>query len=171
MTFCLMIAVCISFSFISGRSAVAAEQKIGVVDIQKVLATSDAGKKAQQAIQARVKKLQEEFKADKLAFDALQKEYKKKKSAWSEQVRQEKEIELKKKRRDLGIKQDDAKLELNKLSEEKTAPLVEKLKTIVPKVAKEKGFDIILHVNATAFKSERVDVTDEVAKALNKETK
>ena len=63
-----------------------AADKIGVVDMRKVLSTSAAGQKAQEAIEKKQRALQADLKKDEEALVALQKEGEKKNATWSEAV-------------------------------------------------------------------------------------
>ncbi|WP_161629977.1 OmpH family outer membrane protein [Desulfogranum mediterraneum] len=156
----------------SGGSGVqAAEVKIGVINMQKVLAGSDAGKKAQATVSKKMKELQAGFKKDEQALLALQKEIEKKSSAWSDEMKQEKAIDFQKMRRDLGVKQEDANLELKKLREQEVGPIINKLQGVVQEVAQEQGYTLIIPHNVVLFATDKIDLTATVTTALNKAMK
>ena len=144
---------------------------IAVLDMQKALAGSDAGKKAQQVMEKKMAELQEKFKAEETELIALQEEIKKKSSVWSEEKKKDQVGELQKKSRDFRIKQDDAKLEIQSLQEKQLGPILQEMEKVVDKVAKDKGYTIILPRAAVVFADTTVDITDEVTKALNEMTK
>ncbi len=166
-TFVIAALFCLVSLNVTDGNAVAAS-KIGIIKATEVLSNSNDGKEIQKAIEAKAQELKAGLKADNDEFIALQKEFQKKSSAWSETVKTEKEIELKKMRRDLGNKQDDANLELNKFREEKMKPLVQKLNTVLQTVAKDKGIDLILDSHVVAYSSDSIDLTEAVTEALNK---
>ena len=60
----------------------AAETTVAVLDMQKVLAGSEAGKTAQKAMEKKMEELQEKFKAEEDTLLALQDEIEKKSSVW-----------------------------------------------------------------------------------------
>jgi len=157
--------------FVPVNSTSAAEQKIAVLDMQKALAGSDIGKKAQAEMADKVKELQDKFKQDEDELVALQDEIEKKSSVWSDEKKQDKSIEFQKKRRDLRVKQDDANLELKKLQEQKLGPILQDMEKIVDKVAKEKGYTIILPKAAVVYTDPALEITDEITKALNETSK
>ena len=165
---CGVVAV-LALIFAAGVQA--AETKIGIINMQKVVADSAAGKKAKQDIDEKMKELKTSFQADEEALIALQKEIEKISSAWSEDMKQEKAIEFKKKRRDLGVKQEDAKLEMKRLQEQHLGPILKKLEEVVDKVATDKGFTLVLPRNAVLFSAESADITADVTKALDKAMK
>ncbi|MBM9537346.1 OmpH family outer membrane protein [Desulfobulbus alkaliphilus] len=146
----------------------AAETKIGVLDMQKVLATSSAGQKAQELIEQRMESLQTDFRKQEGDLLNLQSEIERRSSAWSDTVRQEKAMEFQQKRRDLLEKQEEAKMELQKLQEKHVNPILQKLEGVVEKVAKEKGYALILPRNIVLHASPEVDISDLVVTELNK---
>ncbi len=145
-----------------------AETKIGVLDMQRVLATSVAGQKAQQLIEERMESLQTSFRKEEGDLLNLQSEIEKRSSAWSDSVKQEKAIEFQTKRRDLLEKQEEAKLELQRLQEQHVNPILQRLAGVVDKVAKDKGYTLILPRNIVLHAAPEVDISDTVVAELNK---
>ncbi len=167
----LLVVSFLLISLMSVGAAVAAETKIGVINMQKVLANSSAGKKAQEDLEKKMNELKVTFKKDEDVLLALQKEIEKKSSAWSDEIKQEKAIEFQKKRRDLGTKQEDANLELKQLREKHLAPILKKLEQVVKDEAKKGGYTIVLPNNAVLYNADGVDITAAVTEALNKQLK
>lgn len=151
--------------------ALAAETKIGVIDMKEVLSTSTAGKRAQDIIEQKMKSLQASFKNDETALVALQKDIEKKGAAWSDSVKQEKAVEFQKKRRDLAEKQENANQELKKLREQHVNPILKKLEEIVGKVASDGGYSVVLPRNVVLFSADSIDISDKVVAELNKAMK
>lgn len=146
----------------------AADTRIGVLDMKKVLATSTSGQKAQKLIEERMEALQVSFRKEESDLLNLQSEIEKRSSAWSDTVKQEKAIEFQKKRRDLMEKQDEAKLELQRLQEQHVNPILQRLEDVVDKVAKDKGYALILPRNVVLHATAEVDISDAVIAELNK---
>ena len=153
------------------NGAMAADVKIGVINMQKVLAGSDAGKKAQAAVAKKMESLQADFQKDEKVLIALQQEIEKKSSAWSDEMKQEKGIKFQKLRRNLAVKQEEANLELKKLREDNVGPILKKLQGVVKEVAKDKGFTLVLPHNVILYASDNADLTESVTNALNKAMK
>ena len=149
----------------------AADMTIAVLDMQKVLAGSEAGIVAQGAMEQKVKDIQGKLQQDKDTLLALQEEIEKKSSVWSEEKKQNKTIEFQKKLRDLRAKEEDANIELKQLQEKQLGPIIKELEKVVDKVAKEKGYKLILPKAAVVYVADSVDISDEVTKALNEMTK
>jgi len=132
---------------------------------------SAAGKSAKAKMEKKMEQLKKGLKKDEEALIALQKEIEKKSSAWSDEKKQEKAIQFQKMRRNLGVKQDDANLEMKKLQEKYLTPIMKKLETIVTDVAKAKGYTIVLPRNGVLYFDKAVDITADTTKALNAKMK
>ena len=167
----LMVGVFLAVSLMTVGSTFAGDTKIGVINMQKVLANSAPGKQAQKDLEKKMNELKETFKKDEDALLALQKEIEKKSSAWSDEMKQEKAIEFQKMRRDLGTKQDDANMELKQLREKHLAPILKKLEQVVKDEAKKGGFTIVVPNTAVLYMDESVNITEPITKALDKAMK
>jgi len=166
----------VAFSFLlvavmTSASAGAAATKVAVINIQKVLIESEAGKKAKAMMEKKMEELKAGLKKNEEALRALQKEIEKKSSAWSDEKKQEKAMEFQKKRRNLGLQQEDANLEMKNLQEKHLTPIMKKLETIVTEVAKAKGYTIVLPRNGVLYFDKAVDITADTTKALNAKMK
>ncbi len=167
----LMVVVFLAVSMSTAGTVLAADAKIGVINMKKVLANSTAGKNAQKVLEKKMNELRAKFKKDEDALLALQKEIEKKSSAWSDQVKQQKAIEFQKKRRDLGAKQEDANLELKQLREKHLTPILKKLEKVVKAEAKKGGYTIVLPNTAVLYRDKSADMTTVITNALNKAMK
>ncbi len=145
-----------------------AADKIGVVDMRKVLSTSAAGQKAQEAIEKKQRALQADLKKDEDALIALQKEGEKKSAAWSEAVKKEKAAEFQKKMRSFSEKREKAAADLNRLRDEQLKPLHAKVLEAARKVAKDEDYDFILPREALIVAPEKSDISDLVVSEVNK---
>lgn len=145
----------------------AADLKIGVVNMQKVLTSSSAGKKAQSIIEQKMKSYDSTFKKDKDSLITMREEIEKKSSAWSDTVKQQKFSDFQKKSAELGTKEREANQELRKLQERHVQPVLQKLEDVIQNVAKSGQYDLILPSNTILFASGQHDITDQVTKALD----
>ena len=152
--------------FCSGQAMAA--DKIGVVDMRKVLSTSATGQKVQDAIEKKQRALQAELKKDEDALVALQKEGEKKNATWSEAVKKEKAAEFQKKLRDFNVKREKAGAELNRLRDEQLKPLHAKVMEAARKVAKDEDYDFILPREALIVAPDSSDISDLVVSEVNK---
>lgn len=151
------------------NSGFAADLKIGVMNVQKIIVTCDAGKEAKGRFDTKMKKLQSSFKAEEEALKGLQAEIKKKSSAWSEETKAEKAREFQKKGRELQAKTEDARFEMKKMQDKELQPILKALEKVVDNYGKEKKFTAIMDAKNIIYFAKTVDITDEVVKRLNKE--
>ncbi len=146
----------------------AADVKIGVVDMKQVLATSLAGKKAENIIKQKFDSLQASLKKDRSDLDAMKQDIDKKMSAWNESVKKEKVGAFQKKGQEFEKKGEEANQELAKLQEQQVGPIVKKLDEIISKVAADGGYAIILFKDATKYAVDSVDISKTVIAELDK---
>ena len=157
---------------LDSTSARAEGTKIGVMNIQKILLESSAGRKAKDLFEKRRNELQSKFKAEQDALVALQQEIEKKSSAWSAEKKGEKVRELQKKQRELQVKSEDAQIELKQLQDKELEPILKMLQTVVNTYGQKNGYLVILDSKAgVLFAANGVDVSEEVKKELDKRMK
>ncbi|MBU1137655.1 MAG: OmpH family outer membrane protein, partial [Proteobacteria bacterium] len=114
----LTVTLVVLATFALDSTCVRAEgTKIGVMNIQKVLLESSAGRKAKDIFEKRMNELQSKFKTEQDSLVVLQEEIEKKSSAWSAEKKAEKVRELQKKQRELQVKSEDAQIELKQLQD------------------------------------------------------
>ncbi len=147
--------------------AQAKDLKIGVVNMQKVLATSSSGKKAQSIIEQKVKSYDASFKKEKDSLLSMRDEIEKKSSTWSDSVKQQKFSDFQKKSATLGNKEREASQEIRKLQEKHMKPVLEKLEDVIQSVAKSGKYDLVVPSNTILFASGEHDITDQITKALD----
>ncbi|MBS1970568.1 MAG: OmpH family outer membrane protein [Bdellovibrionales bacterium] len=148
----------------------AAEAKIGFVDMQKAIQSTAAGKKAKSELEGEFNKKKKELEKKEADLKKMGEDLERKKSVLSEEVLSKKQAEFQEemmKYRDVVGK---SQLEIQKKERDLTAPILEKMKKTIEKVAKEKGYSMILeNSQMVLFATADSDLTDEVIKAYEKE--
>ena len=164
----LVVLVCLTIAICMAGKLVAAEMKVGVMNVQKVLTSSVAGKAAKEKFDARMQELQSKFKAEEEDLVAMQKDIEKKSSAWSEETKQEKVREFQKKRRELQAKSEDARFELKQLQDKELAPILKALEKVVDGYASANGYTLILDAkNHVIYSDQTIDISDKLIIELN----
>ena len=162
------LSLVLCFSLVSADPADAAEMKVGVMNVQKVLVNSVSGKAAKEKFDQKMQDLQSKFKAEEQALVDMQGEIEKKSSAWSEETKQLKVREFQKKRRELQEKSEDARFELKTLQDKELAPILKALEGVVDTYGKNNGYTLILDSKAgVIYFSDVVDITDQLVKELD----
>lgn len=148
----------------------AAETKIGVMNVQKVLAASNAGKQIKAKIEAKMKTLREEFRIKEEGLIKLQQEIEKKSSVWTKEVKAEKLRDFKRMQRELKEKNEDANLEMRQLQNKELEPVIKKLDAVVKGFGEKNGYTIILDEvrSGVLFLDTSIIVTEQITEELNK---
>lgn len=157
-------------TFLSPRPAAAApELRVGFVDLQRALASSEAGKDAQKKYEAEVKKLQARLDDKKNEFEKLRQAYQKQKDSLNDKARQDKEEELLAREKELKRTLQDSQDALRRKNAQLVGELVERLKKVVDTYGKSEGYTIILEKGGQAvlFADTSIDVTDDVVKKFD----
>lgn len=163
---------CLMMSAVMMLSGVAfAEAKVGVVDVQKAIQTSAAGKKAKESMEAEFKKRKETLDKKKADIEKMGQDLDKKRSVLSEEVFGKKQVELQEEMMKFQKVVGENQMEIQKKEKDLLEPIFEKMKKVIEKVAQEKGFSVVIDKNAQTvlFAQKENDLTDDVVKAFEKE--
>ncbi|MNK26216.1 Chaperone protein Skp precursor [compost metagenome] len=151
-------------------SAQAAETKIAFVDMQKAIQATSAGKKAKAELEAEFNKKKKELEKKEADLKKMGEDLEKKKSVLSEEALGKKQAEFQEemmKYRDVvGKSQNDIK----KKEFDLTTPILEKMKKVISKIAKDKGYSMVIeNSQMVLYATADSDLTNEVVKAFEKE--
>jgi|SRR5690554_2993066 len=141
-----------------------AQTKIGFVSTERILRDSQPAKAAQAKIDSEFKRRDDELQnlANKLRNDAQK--FDKDAPALSEADRIKRQRQLADLDSDLQRKRREFQEDFNRRRNEEFSAIVDKADTAIQKIADTQGYDIIIQDAVTV--SPRVDITDEVLKAL-----
>jgi outer membrane protein len=161
----LVVLLAMGFS----ASAVA-DLKIGIIDMQKAIQSSSAGKKAKKEVEADFEKKKKELKKKEDDLKKKVEEFEKKKAVLSDKVREEQQADLQKEmiqfREELGKSQ----MTIQQKERELTKPILEKLQKVIAEVSKEKDLSVVFEKaeQSVMFAKSELDITDEVIKRADK---
>lgn len=157
--------------FSTGVVLAADVAKIGVIDFQRILETSEAGKAAQTEINAEGLKMEKDLEAKGKEIEALEKKLERESMVMSKEVQEEK-------KREIRIKINDIKglqrkyVEISKRLEARIVSRIQKdVFKLVKDMGKAGGYLMILEKRAggVIYSPSTIDVTDELIKMYNKE--
>ena len=147
-----------------------ADAKIAFVDMQKAIQSTAAGKKAKTELEGEFNKKKKELEKKEADLKKMGEDLERKKSVLSEEVLGKKQAEFQEemmKYRDVVGK---SQVEIQKKERDLTAPILEKMKKTIEKVAKEKGYTVVLENSAMVlYASADSDMTADVIKTYEKE--
>jgi len=150
--------------------AAADGEKIGVVDIDQALNSTEEGKAAREELSRKQREAQGKLEPMVDRFKTMQEELKSKRFVLSEEALYQKQLDLVelKTQIDNRAKQLEDKFKVDK--ERLEGPLRKKLIAIVAELGKEKGYSLILARGAGGmlYNREALDITDQVIERFNK---
>ena len=146
-----------------------AELKIGIVDLQRALNESSAGKQAKDQFKVEFERVQSSLKHEKDELDRLKDDLEKKSAVLKEEQRRTLGEDFERKQRDLRRKLEDSDAELRKKDTELTGVILRELATVIQEIGKRDGYTLILENSASAvlYGADSIDVTDEVIRTFD----
>jgi len=142
--------------------------KIGCVDLQRVIETSDIGKKLKVEIQQEIEKAKQKLTEKDQELKKLREMLDRQSFAMNEDVKQEKLKEFQTKARELERLTTDSEDDLKQRFTVKQQRLIQDVMDVVKQYGKEKGYSIILEKGLTViYAIDSFDVTDEVVQVFN----
>src|SRR5512144_131682 len=158
-----------SMSLVIAAAAFGADGvKIGSVDMQKVLTTSDAGKEAKEQLAGKGNRYEGEKNSREEELRKLKGELEKQSVVLSDDARKAKEQLFMQKRKELDRFLKDAQEDLQARNDELTNRLVEEIVKLIQDYGKKNGYSVIFVKNESmVFVDENVDLTDGILKAFN----
>ena len=145
-------------------SAMAADTKIGVVRIERLLREASPAVAAEKKLKLEFAPKDQELQKVAKQVRDLQTSLEKESVTLSESQRREKEQELARVNRDLQRMQREFREDLNLRRNEEFASIVERANKVIQQIADAEKFDLILQ--EAVYISPRIDITDKVIKAL-----
>ena len=150
-------------------SAWAADIKLGYLDMQRTLNTSEAGKAAKEQLQEKLKKYQEQVNLKQDELQKLKNDLEKQGMALTEASRAAKEKDYQQKLKDFQRFTKDAEEDLQARDGEFTKKILETLEKIVQEYGKKHNYSMIFDARSAGmlYADTSVDLTEEILKALN----
>ncbi len=145
--------------------------RIGYVDLQRILARSQAGVQAREQLEKEKVGMQKQLDGHKVELDKLRDELEKKGQLLSADARRDKQDQLERKLRDAQRLAGDLEKELQRKEQNMGAKILRELEGIFTRVGKEKGYVLIIERRQAGivYGAPDADVTEEVIKAFDDE--
>ena len=162
--------ICIfSILMLGGHDALAADvAKIGVIDFQKILETSAAGKAIQTELKAKNEMMAADLQKKGEEIEKISKRLEREAMVMSKEMREEKEREHRIKVNDFKSLQKKYRAELQKLQVELMQKLQTDLTAITADIGKKEGYLLIMDKRGVVYAPTSVDLTDKIIQMLNK---
>ena len=147
----------------------AAQSKVAVIDVQRVVAESDPGKEAIQKLKAVQDAKVQEGQAMQQELATLRDQINKQRFTVSEERLAEMTKELEDKNIAIRRFEDDAKRELDEARRRELGGLEEQILPIINQIGQDQGITVIFNKfqSGLVYADEAVDITDEVIRQFN----
>jgi len=167
---CKVIFVATVFCFCLLASSYGADvAKIGIVDFQRILKTSSAGKKATAEINNQGKKIEANLKKKGEEIEATKNKLEREALVMSKEMREEKEREIRIKINDFKSVQKRYVAEFKEHEKKLVGRIQEELLTIIEETGKQEGFLLILEKREAGvmYSPNTIDITDRLIQKYN----
>jgi len=156
------------FCFFWLASADAADvAKIGVLNMQRVLGTSDAGKAAQAEIKTQRDKMLEDLKVKGAEIDALGKQFERESMVMSKEKREEKEREYRIRINDFKSLEKRYNSQSQELQKRLLNKIVQDVRVLVEEIGKNEGYLLVIRSESVMYSPGAIDITDGLIKQMN----
>jgi len=160
-------ALALSSSFASAQERV----KIGFIDIQRVVAESQAGKRAKDRFQAQVKKAEADVQKERQDLERLRNDIDKKGPLLKDEERRNMETDFQKRSVNLQRAMGDYQQALRQKESEMMRDILKDLEQIVNEIGKADKFTLILERSQILYSDQGIDITNKVIETYNSRTK
>jgi outer membrane protein len=150
-----------------GQAVAADVAKIGIVDLQRVLETSNPGKSAQAEIKKQKDAMEQELKAKGAEIEQLRMQFERESMVMSKEKREEKERESRIKINDFKSLQQRYRSELQGLEQKLVSQLRDQVNALVTEIGKKEGYLLIINNFSVMYAPGSIDITDQIIKQMN----
>lgn len=147
----------------------AGDVKIGVVNTEKILRESLPAIQAQKKIDQEFVPRDEDIKKMAVQAKTLQDKLEKNSTSMEETERRNLERNLANLSREYQRAQRQMREDLNVRQNEEYSVILERTNRAISKIAETEKYDLILQLQDSVYRSQRIDITDKVIKALENE--
>ncbi len=156
-------------SFIENANAAGAV-KIGVVDFQKILTTSNYGKRATEELNKKGKGMEDDMKSKENELLNLQKQFEKDSVVMSKEKKEEKQKELRTKFNEFKTLRGQYLNDFKEMQATHFNKIRTEVLSVANDIGKKDGFTIILEKNegGIMYSDSALDITDKVINEFNK---
>ena len=145
--------------------------KIGFIDIQRIIAESQAGKKAKDRFQAQVKKAEADVQKERQDLERLKGDLDKKGPLLKEEERRNLEADFQKRSVSLQRTMGDYQQDLQRKNNEMMAEILKELEQVVTEIGKADKFTLILERSQILYSDQATDITSRVIEVYNSRVK
>ncbi|WP_303720432.1 OmpH family outer membrane protein [Malonomonas rubra] len=168
----MMVLACVLSFLLCASVAVAAEMKIGYVDLQKALNMSSSGKAAKEKMKAKFKDYDADVQKKQDELKKLKDDLEKQAMLLSTEARAAKERDYQQKVKDYQRMTKDIQEELQQADQDYTRKILEEIFKVVQSLSKQEGYTLVLEKTESSilYASDSIDLTDRVIQTYDKQS-
>ncbi|WP_031386082.1 OmpH family outer membrane protein [Desulfonatronum thiodismutans] len=147
-----------------------AQVKVGILDMQAIIAESVPGQEAMNELRTRFESMRTELDAQNEAIGKLRDELQRQSMVLSQEAQQDKELEYRRKVRDFQDQFQSFQMKMKGEEDRLSEPILELLINVINTYGRQNNFTMIIDGNASGlvYADEAVIITDAVKEELNK---
>ena len=145
--------------------------KIGFIDVQRVIAESNSGKRAKERFQAQIKKVEADLLKERQDLERLKTDIEKKGPLLKEDERRNLEADFQKRSVNLQRSMGDYQEELRQKEGAMMSEILKELEGVVADFGKAEKFTVILERSQILYSDQGTDVTSKVIESYNSRVK
>ena len=162
-----MLTLFLAVSWLATPCLAADVAKIGVVDIQKVLMTSSAGKLAKAQINKKAREMENNLTVKKEEIEKLKETLEREALVMDKETRGERERDIRIKINDIKSLKNKYENDLKKIEANVVKRIQADVRVIIQELGKKGGYLLIIFNNVVLYSPTSIDVTDELIQAYN----
>ena len=163
----LLVILMIGCSVSSNAFAQSAEIKIGFVDLQRVIDSSEEGKRAQGEIQQKAQEFGEQAKQKQEEIQTFQADYQKQFDLLTPEARAEKQNDIAKLERDYTRFAQDSQNELRLIEQRALKQLLESVGKVVVEYGRANNYTLILEAGGILYGADSIELTEDILNTYN----
>lgn len=147
-----------------------AQVKVGILDMQTIIAESVPGQEAMNELRTRFESMRTELDAQNEAIGKLRDELQRQSMVLSQEAQQDKELEYRRKVRDFQDQFQSFQMKMKGEEDRLSEPILELLINVINTYGRQNNFTMIIDGNASGlvYADDAVIITDAVKEELNK---
>jgi outer membrane protein len=157
----------------------AANLKIGVVDVSRVVDNSDWGRDIKASLEKEALAKKDTIEKEQMALQKLGARLQDPNSVTSKKAREKEMMDFQTRAKNLRDLVEKSEFEINAKKAELYKPVVDELKMVSESIAKKKKIDLVLEIqpgmgagtSPLIYAADKTDISDDVMKALNEKKK
>jgi len=159
--------IVVNCMIMAGAAMAADVAKIGVIDLQRVLETSNPGKAAQAEIKQQKEKMETDLKEKGAEIEQIRQRLEREAMVMNKEAREEKEREARIMLNDFKSLQKRYRSELQDLEKKLVNQLQTEVFSIVEELGKKEGYLLIISKIGVLYSPSTIEITDKLIQQLN----